>query len=219
MDSKDLVWTATGSRAGELPALVSNGCIGLRVREVPLIPGMTIVSGVVGQHPVRRIEAAAGCPYPLAADLFIDGVGLSDQPWEISDITQSYDFSCGELKSEFSFRVREKSIRVEVLTFASRTPPSLVLQEVSIHASAPMQLGVHAKVDTSGLRGSVSSRLTTTPGTDEPVCDGSFVWHTEGDLSQCGIAAVSEFEAPSEVKRSVNAWDEAGPWRPIISAT
>lgn len=48
-----------GARNGELPAYVSNGLIGLRVRERPLQAGLTPVSGVAGEHVERRLEAAA----------------------------------------------------------------------------------------------------------------------------------------------------------------
>ena len=63
----------------ELPAYVSNGLIGLRVRDVPLCAGMALVSGYAGEHPERRVEAAAA-PYPLAGDVAINGVWLSDVP-------------------------------------------------------------------------------------------------------------------------------------------
>src|ERR1051326_7210073 len=86
-----------GARNGELPAYVSNGVIGLRVREVPLISGMATVSGVSGEHPDLRIEASASAPYPLAGDIALNGVWLGDQPWAVSDLAQSYDFETGEL--------------------------------------------------------------------------------------------------------------------------
>jgi protein-glucosylgalactosylhydroxylysine glucosidase len=91
-----------GPRNGELPAYISNGLIGLRVREVPLMAGMAIVSGVAGEHPERRIEAALPVPYPLAGDIAIDGVRLSDQPWAVTDMRQEYDFATGELSSRFA---------------------------------------------------------------------------------------------------------------------
>ena len=53
---------AEGPRDGDLPAYVSNGLIGLRVREGPLIAGMVLVSGLAGEHPERQIEAAAAAP-------------------------------------------------------------------------------------------------------------------------------------------------------------
>jgi hypothetical protein len=58
---------AKGGGRNELPAYVSNGLVGLRVRDNPLIPGMALLSGFSGRHPVRRIEAAALIPYPLVS--------------------------------------------------------------------------------------------------------------------------------------------------------
>ncbi|CAN5557971.1 hypothetical protein BH10PSE4_BH10PSE4_32090 [soil metagenome] len=55
-----------GAGRRELPAYVSNGLIGLRVRDVPLTTGMTLLSGYSGEHYERQIEAAAVAPYPLA---------------------------------------------------------------------------------------------------------------------------------------------------------
>src|SRR6188508_2535562 len=84
----------------ELPAYLSNGVIGLRVLDIPLRPGVVIVSGLSGRHPVAGIEAAARAPYPLAADVAIDGLWLSEAPSRATFRRQAYDFSCGELVSE-----------------------------------------------------------------------------------------------------------------------
>ena len=48
-----------GGARNELPAYVANGVVGLRVREMPLGAGLTLVSGYSGEHPERRIEAIA----------------------------------------------------------------------------------------------------------------------------------------------------------------
>src|ERR1044072_8287082 len=106
-----------GARDGELPAYVSNGVIGLRVREGPLISGMATVSGVSGEHPDLRIEASASGPYPLGGDIALDGVGLGDQPWAVSYLKQSYDFASGELTSSFRFEAAGNAARIEILTF------------------------------------------------------------------------------------------------------
>ena len=53
---------------GDLPAYVSNGLIGLRVLEIPLLPGVILVNGFSGLHPVVQVEAAAQAPFPLAGD-------------------------------------------------------------------------------------------------------------------------------------------------------
>ena len=199
-----------GPRNGELPAYVTNGLIGLRVREVPLISGMAIVSGVAGEHPVRRIEAALPVPYPLAGDIALDGVSLSDQDWAVSDLRQEYDFASGELTSRFAFTVDDLRADVEVLTFASRSAPALVLQEVTVRTSRACELELRAIVETARSRGLVERRLTGTPGEDEPVCDGSLLWETDGGLSRCGYALDSELLG-GEAERDVAEWDAHGP--------
>jgi protein-glucosylgalactosylhydroxylysine glucosidase len=72
-----------GGGRNELPAYLSNGVVGLRVRDNPLIAGMALLSGFSGQHAVRRIEAAALIPYPLAGDICVDGVWMSEAPQNV----------------------------------------------------------------------------------------------------------------------------------------
>lgn len=201
-----------GPRDGQLPAYVSNGLIGLRVREVPLIAGAAIVSGVAGEHRERRIEAAAQVPYPLAGDVAIDGAWLSDQPWAVSDLRQSYDFETAELSSSFTFIMGGRRVRLEVVTFASRTAPALVLQETRIEVDSACDLRLVGSVDTAHLRGRVAGRRTETPGEPEPACDGSLLWETEGALGQCGLALATELLGVG-VEKQVSPWDVTGPLR------
>jgi hypothetical protein len=86
----------------ELPAYVSNGLIGLRVRDIPLHAGMALVSGFAGEHLERRVEAAATAPYPLAGDLAVNGVWMLDMFHQTCDLEQTYDFSAGELMRHFT---------------------------------------------------------------------------------------------------------------------
>lgn len=44
-----------GSPPRDLPAYVSNGLMGLRVRDVPLRPGVATLSGLAGEDPVTRV--------------------------------------------------------------------------------------------------------------------------------------------------------------------
>ncbi|WP_312145855.1 glycoside hydrolase family 65 protein [Brevundimonas sp.] len=199
----------SGPRDGDLPAYLGNGLIGLRVREVPLFAGMVLVSGLAGAHPERGIEAAAAAPYPLSGDLAIDGVWMSEQPWAVGDLRQSYDFAKAELHSAFTFRARARSIRVEIVAFASRTAPSIVAQEVRITADGPCDLKFRALVSIAGLPGRIARRRTDTPGEPEPACDGSLLWETADALGQCGLALVTR--APAAAGRQVLAWSDAGP--------
>lgn len=58
---------AKGALAGEMPAYVSNGLSGLRILDLPLAAGMAIVSGFVGDHHERHVEAASPAPVPGGA--------------------------------------------------------------------------------------------------------------------------------------------------------
>ena len=198
-----------GSRDGALPAYVANGLVGLRVREMPLASGMTLVNGVVGENPERRVESAAPVPYPLAADICVNDVWLSDQPWAVSDLRQSYDFATGELTSLFRVRLAGVEVAIEVLTLASRTAPTLVMQEILLQPTANCRMKVRAHVSIGDLHGRVARRRTDTPGEPEPACDGSLLWSTEGDLSTCGIALATE--VTPEAAREVTTWDATGP--------
>ena len=85
-----------GIGRNELPAYMSNGVVGLKIRDNPLTPGMALLSGFSGEHPERKIEAAALAPYPVAGDICLGGVWMSDAPQCVRVIDQAYDFSTGE---------------------------------------------------------------------------------------------------------------------------
>ena len=78
-----------GGGRDELPAYVANGVVGLRVREMPLAGGLALISGYTGEHPQRRIEAIAVAPYPVAGDIRLAGVWLSDSPQTVTILDQS----------------------------------------------------------------------------------------------------------------------------------
>ena len=143
---------AHGDRAS-LPAYLSNGVVGLRVRDNPLVAGMTLVSGYAGEHPVRRIEAAAVAPYPLAGDLAVAGQWMSDAIQEARLVEQAYDFATAELTSRLTFSARDQAIALEIVTFCSRDHPTLVCQEVTIEANAACDLRFRALVDIRSIEG------------------------------------------------------------------
>jgi len=211
----------TGPRDGDLPAYVGNGMIGLRVREQPLQAGMALVSGFAGEHPDKRVEAAAIAPYPLAGDIALNGVWLSDQPSAVSNLVQSYDFATAELTSRFRFAVKGLTADVAVTTLASRTAPTVVMQEIEVRTSEPCDLSLRAVVETSGLRGRVARRRTETPGEDTPACDGALLWESEGGLSTCGLALATELIGGAGAQGSapdVNPRDRSGPLRASYAA-
>jgi len=187
-----------GGRA-ELPAYLSNGIIGLRVRDNPLVAGMALLNGFSGEHAVRRIEAAALAPYPVAGDIGIDGVWMSDAADAVRIIDQAYDFETGELTSRFVFSVGEREARVEVLSFCSRSHPTLVCQDIAVEVDAACDLRLRAQIDISGIEGRALRHSRTTPGEAEPASDGVLLWESAGGLSTCGLAYVTELLGETQV--------------------
>ncbi|MBI1684123.1 glycoside hydrolase family 65 protein [Caulobacter hibisci] len=194
--------TVRGSGRQELPAYVSNGLVGLRVRELPLTTGMALVSGYSGQHYERQIEAAAVAPYPIAGDIALDGVWLSDVPQQAAKLEQDYDFSSGELTTRFEFRAGGRLAKVEVITFCSRQDPTLVCQEVSVSVDAACALGLRATIDASGADGRAMRHDRLTPGEPEPATDGTLLWESAGGLSTCGLALVTQVTGAGEIAPS-----------------
>lgn len=135
-----------GGARNELPAYVANGVVGLRVREIPLAAGLTLISGYAGEHPQRKIEAIAVAPYPIAGDIQLGGVWLSDALYAVNVIDQAYDFATGELTSRFEFEAGGCKARIEVVTFCSRDAPSLVCQEMTIELEADSDLTLKAVI-------------------------------------------------------------------------
>src|SRR3979411_1108215 len=109
-----------GSAGNELPAYLSNGVIGLKVRDNPLTPGLALLSGFSGEHPERKIEAAAVAPYPIAGDICLEGVWLSDAPQNVRIVDQAYDFSTAELTTRLNFNARGRQAKIGVMAFCSR---------------------------------------------------------------------------------------------------
>jgi trehalose/maltose hydrolase-like predicted phosphorylase len=176
---------------GELPAYLSNGVIGLRIRPNALSAGMTLVTGFTGEHPVRQIEAAAVAPYPFAADLQLAGVWMSDLPGAVTLVRQSYDFSAGELTSRLRFGIGDLTADIEVLTFVSRSEPSIACQELSVTLNQDASIALRSLVDTRGIAGRALRSGHEAPGGGD-IGDGRLLWESGGGLSVVGIAYATQ---------------------------
>ncbi len=194
-----------------LPAYLSNGLIGLRVGRVPFVDGNCVVNGLVELDPVEEGEGFAMAPYPLAGDVYVDGQRLTWHPEQVRFVEQAYDFSCGELRTVLEFRPRAVAARIEVLVFCSRSLPSLVLKEMVVEVDGECELVLTGAIDWTQIRGSLESRSTSTPGTDEPVVDGLVEWSTRGGLSSCGAAFTTSFAGGDGVQRQVEDIDQSAP--------
>src|SRR4051812_9817733 len=106
--------------------------MGLRVSRVPLLDGVAILSGFAGVHPADQVESFARAPFPLAGDIGIGSATISEHSDRVSLVEQQYDFACGELRTRLRFDAEEANAEIDVLTFCSRTQPTIALQEVTV---------------------------------------------------------------------------------------
>jgi hypothetical protein len=192
-----------------LPAYVSNGLIGLRVREIPLMAGVATVSGLSGIDPTTQIMSSPYVPYPLAGDIRLGAVQMSDSPSNVRFIGQTYDFTCGELTTRFEFTMEGVVARVEVLTFCSRTLPSLALQEVIVEVSKPVDVTLTALVDQRNVAGHWEHRWTSVPGQETDLVDGTLAWTTFGEVATAGISYATEFSGDSNATCTKIAEEQA----------
>ena len=198
------------ARTDALPAYLSNGMIGLRVREIPLHNGSATVNGYSGEDPTAHVESTPFAPYPLGGDLRLGQTWLSSAPL-VQFESQSYDFSCGELHTTFTFAAEGVTARVQALTFCSRSLPTLVLQEITVQVDTACDLGMRAAVDPTGIPGHWVSRTVRTPGSSKQVVDGALRWESLGGISQVGVAYTTELLGAKDAQPTYAEWQEQGP--------
>jgi protein-glucosylgalactosylhydroxylysine glucosidase len=182
-----------GPSGDNLPAYLSNGVIGLRLLDPPLLGGVAAVSGLAEVHPLTQVEGTGRAPYPVAGDLRVGGVRLSEFPGQVSDAEQRYDFACGELTSRFRFTGSGTTADVEVVTFCSRTHPSIAAQRVEVTVDRRGELEVSARVDTNEVPGRVLSRYNRAPADDRGKVVGGLHWETNGGVMRLGVAVATTF--------------------------
>jgi protein-glucosylgalactosylhydroxylysine glucosidase len=174
-------------RTGFLPAYLSNGLIGLRVGHIPLLYGVAMLSSFEGLDPTTRVEAFNRVPYPLAGDIRIGRVALCD-PGRAVLREQRYDFSCGELHTRLGFPADGVSAEVEIITFCSRTQPTMALQQVSLTVDEDCEVTMSATIDSRDVPGDWGHKRPGAMDTPPEWAEGPFSWRSMGGLSTCGLA-------------------------------
>ena len=175
--------------------------MGLRAPRIPFLGGVAILSGFAGIHPTDHVESFARAPYPLAADISVDGLLLSANVERVVLIEQAYDFSCGELRTRLRFESGPRRVEIDVLTFCSRTHPTIAAQEIAIGVDGACDISVLAGVDVVGLPGTWAARYLQ-PG---PSTDGALRWTSHEQLSECGAAYSTELFGATEATRELEA--------------
>lgn len=191
------------------PAHLANGLIGLRIPSIPCLPQsgwrMALVNGFVEVSETFSTQACAQSPYPLGLNVVLDGVVLSERPELAHFIEQRYDFSCGELTSRFDLKAGDgPSAHVEMLTFCSRTLPSMVLQRTKISVDRSCKLKLQARIDAGGLPGSVTLRQRL--GNQRPAAaDWAMRYDARGSISSLGMAMHAQLTG-SQATAIYNDW-------------
>jgi trehalose/maltose hydrolase-like predicted phosphorylase len=199
---------SSGAAEFELPAYVSNGLIGLRVVEGPIGSGEAMLNGYTGAHPERRIETAARAPFPLTSDLEIERLPMSHAPHLVGSPRQSYDFGVGELTTRARFSTARARADIEVLTFCSRTRPSLACQEIRVTLDADCDVTLSGGIDARGVYGATRQILTGRLAGDKTGVDAGLLWESHGAVSTCGLAFVTEFAGAETFGRELKRHDE-----------
>ena len=189
--------------------------MGLRATRIPLRDGVAIVSGFAGVHPTDRVEAFARAPYPLAGDVVLGEVALSQHPERVTLVEQRYDFSCGELTTRLMFDAGDARAELEIVTFCSRTQPTVAAQEVSIRVDRACDVTLCAAVDPVELPGRWDRRER------EPAkgVDGSMRWESHGALSTCGAAYSTEVLGVSDTGAKPRAVSSSASQRHTVSCS
>ena len=177
-------------KADMAPAYVANGMIGLRIGKNPL-GGTALLNGYMGLQETERVEAYDHVPYPVSGDIRLNGLPLASRPDLLAFRDQTLDFATGELLTRFDFSANGVTAHTEVLTFCSRSMPTLTLQEIRVRVDKPCSLVLRAQVDPTGLRGRCLHRQA--PNQGWTIAEGSLHWESAGGLASCGVAYLTQF--------------------------
>ena len=193
-----------------LPAYIANGVIGLRCGRVPFRDGVATVNGFAGLDIRDGLEGFARAPFPLAADVSLDGIRLSRAAERVRLVEQRYDFGRAELTTILDYRIGDATARIEVAQLCSHQLPTVTMQEIRVTVDRAADLVITVGLDPTGVEG--HGEYPDRPSgkaTPEPP-EGMVIWHSHGDVTTCGLAYRSEFLGTSDVERSTTREDELG---------
>jgi trehalose/maltose hydrolase-like predicted phosphorylase len=189
---------------------VSNGLIGLRCPPIPFLDGTAMVTGFAGIDPNDGVEGFSRVPFPLAADVRIGGIALSQAREQVRLVEQAYDFAAAELSTTLEFHAAEATARIEMVTLCSRTMPTIALQELRVTVDQPTDLELTAGLDPTGVPGEPEYLAGSSGRNTRFEPDALLVWSSPGAVSLCGIAYRTELAGASRAQRVLKRHDERG---------
>jgi hypothetical protein len=197
-------------RPDYLPAYIANGVVGMRCPRIPFLDGVCMVNGLAGLDVRDGMEGFARAPFPLGADVSLDGVRLSRARDQVRFVEQRYDFARAELSTVLDYRIGDATARLEVLQLCSHVLPAVVMQEIRVTVDRPADVVITVGIDPTGVtgRGDYPDRPHGQGTGTAP--DGLVTWTTNGDISSCGLAYRSELIGTADAQRAATKADERG---------
>jgi hypothetical protein len=183
-------YSTTDHTPGRPLAYLANGLIGLRLQPLPFLRGSALVNGFVGESPEKALEESAEVPWPLGWDCAFGPVKLSERPGWVTYENESYDFATGEHRVRFRIHALAGNLRVEVLTYCSRTQPTLVIQETTFTTEQPVTFQFETAIELRGCDGRLAYQARPGKG-----AEGAVLWESRGARARLGLAYATQADA------------------------
>lgn len=182
---------------------ISNGIIGLRMLPISPTEGTATLNGFVSMDPETGLESFAEVPFPLSGDLRVGRFQLSEHPDKVHLVEMRYDFTTGELSTELIFHCDDGEVRGKILTFCSRTQPSIAVRKVELQIDRDADIEITVGVRQKGVPGSWADAPRCPTGQEGPL-DCLMLWASPDNFAQAGIAYATELMGAERVFRRTN---------------
>lgn len=189
---------------------ISNGIIGLRMLPFAPVNGTATLNGFVALDPETGLETYAEVPFPISGDLRIGRFLISEHPDKNHLREIRYDFSTGELVTEHTFECDDGVVHSKVLTFCSRTRPSIAVRKVEFQIDGDADVEISAGVRFDGVPGYWADAPRCPTGQEGPL-DCFMLWASPNNHAQAGIAYATELMGAERVYRRQNLAGQGPP--------
>ena len=177
-------------------AYLSNGMIGLRIGRNPMQEISGLLSGFSTRLERHEVEALAPIPCPKI-DIITGSMNpmsgrsmLTGPRSRFAFHSQTYDFSCGELTTNFTYCPADgRDIACEHVVFCSRTSPTLTLIRLTLTALADVDATLCVRLDAADMPVQTERIIHTSD------CDGSMLLKGDGRTAACqaGVSLITQW--------------------------
>lgn len=163
------------------PAYVSNGFIGFRFPKNPFKETVGLLSGFYGVKEGPDVEAFSIIPTPNITFYCMN------KPVEPQIISQSYDFSTGELETSAILNCADTVTNVTYTVFCSRTSPTLLVSSMKFKSDKSCRINVNVAYQIQDKYASTVSEIEGYPYYKGDH-DGKFKLYSSDRATTAGVA-------------------------------